>query len=118
MIRVVIESPYGTKADGTRCTAEEVARNLRYLDRCIRDSLALGEAPYASHGFFTSEGRLDDNDPQQRKLGITAGLAWGAAAELVAVYTDHGITAGMRQGIDRHQSNFTKIEYRTIGCES
>jgi len=71
-VRVVIESPYGTRPDGTRCTPAEVARNERYLDRCIRDSIDRGEAPYASHGFFTKPGRLDDTKPEQRRQGIEA----------------------------------------------
>ena len=61
---VVIESPY----------AGDVERNLRYLDACIRDCIGRGESPYASHKILTTA--LDDNDPEQRKLGIAAGLAW------------------------------------------
>jgi hypothetical protein len=118
MIRTVIESPYGTRAeDGRRCSPAELARNERYLDRCIRDSLDRGEAPYASHGFFTKVGRLDDAKPEQRRLGIDAGLCWGAVAELCAVYTDHGISAGMAEGIARHQANGITIVYREIGTE-
>lgn len=96
-LRVVVESPYGTRPDGTRCTR--------------------GEAPYASHGFFTVRGRLDDAKPEQRKEGIAAGLAWGAVAELVAIYADHGVTEGMAQGIVAHERNGLEIEYRHIGAE-
>jgi hypothetical protein len=118
MPRVVIESPFGTRAeDGSRCTPDEIARNMRYLDRCIQHSLSLGEAPYASHGFFTSKGRLDDSKPEQRKQGIEAGLAWGAVAELVAIYADHGVTEGMTQGIIRHEQNGVEMSYRWIGEE-
>jgi hypothetical protein len=116
--RVVIESPYGTRPDGERCKAAEVARNERYLDRCIRDSLDRGdEAPYASHGFFTKAGRLDDTNPAQRRQGIEAGLAWAAAADLVVIYADHGVSEGMTQGIARHDENGIEIEYRHIGAE-
>lgn len=118
----IIESPYGTRVDGTRCSPEEVARNVRYLNRCIRDSLARGEAPYASHGFFTAEGRLDDNVPEQRRQGIDAGLEWANVAaltldSLAAVYADHGITSGMTDGVVRHDENGIDIEYRYIGKE-
>lgn len=117
MKRVVIESPFGRNPDGSKCTPEEYARNERYLDRCIRDSLSRGEAPYASHGFFPKPGRLDDTDPEQRDLGIAAGLAWGAAAELCAVYIDHGETEGMTRGINRHVDRGIRLAFRRIGPE-
>lgn len=115
--RVVIESPYGRNPDGSKCTPEQYARNERYLDRCIRHSLSLGEAPYASHGFFPKPGRLDDTIPEQREQGIDAGLTWGAVAELCAVYADHDVTEGMVRGIKRHQENGIPFTYRYIGAE-
>ena len=57
----MIESPY----------AGDTAANLAYLQRCIEDSLGKGEAPFASHGFYTNY--LRDDDPQQRSLGIDCG---------------------------------------------
>jgi hypothetical protein len=117
-VRVVIESPYGTRPDGTRCTPTEVARNERYLDRCIRDSINRGEAPYASHGFFTKPGRLDDTKPEQRRQGIEAGQAWGAVAAFVAVYADHGVTAGMAESIAKYAGLGIPVDsYRIIGAE-
>lgn len=102
MKRVVIESPF----------AGDVERNVAYLHAAIRDCLARGEAPYASHGFFP--GALDDDVPEQRALGIEAGLVWGEVAELVAVYRDLGISAGMRLGIERHTERGIEIEYRSL----
>lgn len=116
-IRVVLESPYGTRPDGTRCTPAEVARNERYLDRCIRDSIDRNEAPYASHGFFTKPGRLDDTKPEQRRAGIDAGLAWDEVAQLCVVYSDHGVTDGMAEGIARHEENNIEIVFRRIGMD-
>ncbi|MHC4864655.1 MAG: DUF7768 domain-containing protein [Planctomycetota bacterium] len=104
MKRVLIESPL--KGD--------YALNKDYAKRCARDCLSRGESPYASHLFFDQEGLLDDTDTAERELGIEAGLAWGDAAELVAVYTDLGVSDGMRFGIDRHEKNGTPIEYRTL----
>lgn len=117
MKRVVIESPFGRNEDGSKCTPAEYARNGRYLDRCIRDSLSRGEAPYASHGFFPKEGRLDDTDLAQRTQGIAAGLAWAQAADLIAVYADHGVTEGMVEGIERHRARVIDFTYRYIGEE-
>jgi hypothetical protein len=111
-VRVLIESPYGTNPDGSRCTDEEIAENVEYLRLCILDCLRRGESPYASHGFFP--GILDDSDPEQRTQGIEAGLEWGKAAELVAVYCDRGITRGMRIGMDRHAKNGILSIYRHL----
>lgn len=116
MLRVCIESPFGTRPDGTRASPEEVARNVRYLHRCILDSLRRGEAPYASHRFFP--GILDDATPEERELGIQAGFAWGAAADLVAIYEDMGaLTPGMIRGLERAQRAGQRIEWRHIGAE-
>lgn len=105
MRRVLIESPL----------KDDYVANRAYAKRCVRDSLSRGEAPYASHLFFDQSGILDDTAPEERELGIRAGLAWGEAAELTAVYTDRGISGGMVRGI--HAANLCRrpVEYREIG---
>lgn len=101
---VIIESPY----------AGDVERNVAYAKEAVRDCLARGEAPYASHLFFTQAGLLDDTVPEQRTLGIEAGLAWGAMAEATVVYTDLGMTSGMLLGIDRASLVGRPVEYRSL----
>lgn len=101
---VLIESPY----------AGDIARNVAYAKAAVRDCLARGEAPYASHLFFTQEGLLRDDVPEERKQGIEAGLAWGAKADLTAVYMDHGITEGMKLGIERARVEGRPVEERSI----
>lgn len=112
MRRVIIESPY----------AGNVAEHMRYLQRCIRDCVARGESPYASHQMLTQA--LDDATPSERARGIEAGFAWREAADATVVYTDYGISGGMRCGItdaewyirkDRPDLNVHALEYRTIG---
>jgi hypothetical protein len=102
MKRVIIESPFAGDVEGNR----------KYLHRCCMDSLRRGESPYASHGFFVYF--LDDLEPEERKMGIDAGLVWADAAELVAVYVDRGISAGMRYAIERHQANSRIVEFRKL----
>lgn len=110
MILVVIESPFAADLLRSReC-------HWRYLRRCLVDSLRRGEAPYASHALFPHV--LDDDDTRERALGIEAGLLWGARADLVAVYTDHGISRGMRHGILRHEAEGRRVVYREIGAEA
>lgn len=101
---VVIESPY----------AGHVARNKEYARQCMRHSLGLGEAPIASHLLYTQPCILDDTVPEERQQGIDAGLAWGEKADLVAVYTDFGISKGMRYGIEAAKSANIPIVYRRL----
>ncbi len=101
---VVIESPY----------AGDVPANLAYAKRCVHDCLKRGEAPYASHLFFTQDGILDDLVPEERKLGIDAGFAWGRAAEAVAFYLDRGWSRGMRGGYVEAKRRGASIELRAL----
>lgn len=102
---VIVESPY----------AGDVAKNEEYARACLADCLQRGEAPFASHLLYTQPGVLDDKISDQRKLGIEAGLAWGSAATLTAVYTDRGISKGMQQGISSASNYCRSIEFRTLG---
>lgn len=104
--RVVIESPFRG-----RHKAEE-ARNVAYLHRAMRHSIGLGEAPYASHELYTRA--LADSDPTEREAGIDAGLSWGRAAELVAVYLDLGCSPGMLLGVRAHRDRGTLVEARWL----
>lgn len=105
MKRVGIESPL----------SGDFARNIRYARLCALDCLRRGEAPYASHLLYTQV--LNDATPEERKLGMEAGFAWNAAAELAAVYTDLGISGGMRAGIAVHEGRGTPVEHRTLPPE-
>lgn len=104
MKRVIIESPLkGNKL-----------LNRHYARACMLDCLMRGEAPFASHLLYDHPDILDDDKPEDRELGITAGFQWGEAADLVAVYTDLGISSGMERGIVRARTAGTPIEYRTL----
>ena len=113
MIRVLIESPYGSRPDGSRCSNEELLRNEDYMMRAMLDSLDRGEAPFASHAMYPLV--LDDANPGERRTGMEAGFCWGETAELIAVYMDYDVTPGMAEGIARWSSMEKKIEYRKIG---
>ena len=113
MKRVIIESPLGSTTDGKRCEPEAFDRNVGYAQRALLDSIRRGEAPFGSHLLYPQV--LRDAKPEQRDLGLAMGFAWGAVADLVAVYIDHGITPGMRKGIERAKAAFQRIEYREIG---
>src|SRR3546814_6008941 len=104
MKRVIIESPY----------AGNVEENTRYARACLQDCLRRGEAPFASHLLYTQPGILDDRVPDERELGIEAGLRWGELAEATVVYTDRGISSGMKFGIARALAQGRPVEHRTL----
>lgn len=108
MLRVIIESPYGADSEHV------LARNIAYAKAAMRDSLARGEAPLASHLLYTQADILDDRDPAQRAQGIEAGLTWAESADVTVVYTDLGLTAGMNHGINDASSAGRRIIYRSI----
>lgn len=109
---VILETPYAPSNGRT------VAENEAYARACMRDSLLRGEAPIASHLLYTQPGVLDDTIPEQRRMGIQAGLAWGLVANLTACYVDNGISPGMREGIERAKAEGRPIELRYLanGC--
>ena len=102
---VIIESPF----------SGDVGRNLAYARACMRDCLARGEAPFASHALYTQPGVLDDEIPQEREQGMIAGFAWRLVAETTVVYQDLGISSGMQRGIDHSHSIGVTVEYRSLG---
>jgi hypothetical protein len=104
MRRVVVETPY----------AGDIEANLEYLRRCLHDCFKRGEAPFASHALYTQPGVLDDDKPNERRLGIEAGFAWGEAAEVTVVYTDRGFSEGMEAGIAAAEKAGRPIEFRTL----
>ena len=104
MRRVLVETPF--KGD--------VERNLAYLRAALRDCLMRDEAPFASHAIYTQPGVLNDDIPTERALGIRAGLVWGNVADATVVYSDLGITDGMKLGIDRARELNRPVEYREL----
>ena len=103
---VIIESPFKGR------TPEEEAENIEYARKAMRDSLYRGEAPFASHLLYPQ--MLDDADEDERRMGIEAGLRIGRLADRTVVYTDRGISPGMKQGIKRAEDEGRPVEYRSL----
>ena len=80
----------------------------------MRDSILRGEAPFASHLLYTQPDILDDDNPEERAIGIKRGFQWTIVANLVAVYTDNGISPGMEKGIAWARELEKDIEYRSL----
>lgn len=102
MKRVIIESPY----------AGNVPDNLAYARACMADSLDRGEAPIAFHLLYTQV--LDDGVPAARLQGLRSGFNWYGKADLIAVYTDLGISEGMRMGIEQAAYLGIPVEQRKL----
>lgn len=85
---VVIESPWAGLGAGERAA--------NYLRQCIRDSLARGEIPWASHAMLAATRALYEEDEDQRHEGLEVNKAFILHyATLVVFYTDHGMSPGM-----------------------
>ena len=114
MKRVIIESPYAGRGDDGGDRFNDLMDNIKYAQRCMADALSRGEAPFASHLLYTQEGILDDDIPEERALGIEAGLIWGECADQVCVYVDRGITKGMVKGVERAIERGTPVNVVSI----
>ncbi len=102
---VVIESPYAGNP-------EYVKANVAYLHACIRDCVDRGESPYASHLMLTTA--LDDEDPDERALGIELGLAWRHRADLCVFYVDRGWSRGMEAARERYVRESVSYQVRKL----
>jgi hypothetical protein len=101
---VLLESPYAGDVDG----------NVQYARRCVRDCILRGDAPIASHLLYTQAGILDDTVHAEREHGMAAGWAWLEAVDAVVVYTDRGISEGMRRGVVLAIAMGVPVEYRQL----
>jgi hypothetical protein len=106
---VVVESPYAG------ATPEEIERNVRYARLAMADCLSRNEAPFASHLLYTQPGVLDDKVPEERKLGIEAGLQWSECASVSVFYIDLGWSPGMLAARERAEQEGRTVETRSIG---
>lgn len=109
---VILESPHAPSKERT------VEENIAYAQKCLRDCLLRGEAPIASHLLYTQRGVLDDTNPEERALGIEAGLCWGRFAQATVVYTDRGMSSGMLEGMARAKREDRPVELRSFVAKS
>jgi hypothetical protein len=106
--KVIIESPFAAPSENAQ------RLNQLYGRAALRDSLLRGEAPMASHMLYAQQFVLDDDDPMEREIGMLAGFSWLPLVDRVIVYTDRGISAGMKAGIQRAEDLGVIVEERSI----
>lgn len=104
---VIMESPY----------AGDVNRNLRYARAALRDCLDRGESPLASHLLYTQPGILDDANPDERTLGIAAGIAWAKCCDRAVFYVDLGWSNGMNAARIFYEERGIPFEERSLGAK-
>lgn len=101
MRKVLVESPFAGKGSTKKERRLDESKNRTYARACLNDCFTKGEAPFASHLLYTQEGILDDDLPEERELGINAGLLWGSEAEISVFYLDLGFSGGMACGLEK-----------------
>lgn len=116
---VIVESPFATNtitlANGNLYEVFE-NENIAYARACLHDCLVNHEeAPYASHLLYTQPGILDDTVPEERKLGIEAGLEISRSAKKRLFYVDRGFSSGMKWGFKFAQEIGQVCEIRQLG---
>lgn len=118
--RVIIESPYAGTSRNRFVALLQRLLNRAYARACVRDAIARGEAPIASHLLFPQHGIQRGiwsvEDPAERQAGIEAGVAWCDVADAAVVYVDRGISTGMRYGMQCAAAATLPIEERSLGC--
>ncbi|MCE5314003.1 MAG: DUF4406 domain-containing protein [Armatimonadota bacterium] len=73
--------------------AGNIVRNVEIAKAMCRLAVESGLTPFAPHLLYTRF--LDDTDPAQRELGISMGLRFMEACDVVWVYIGDGISEGM-----------------------
>jgi hypothetical protein len=100
--RVILESPYRGDVD----------RNVAYAQEAALDCLRRGESPIASHLLFPQF--LRDDVPEERALGIAAGLAWSPLCDYAVFYEDLGWSDGMWAALSRYVREGIWYEKRSL----
>ena len=103
---VMIETPLRAKGERT------MEMNLEYAKECMKHSLSCYEAPFAMHLMYTQV--LNDLHIEDRKLGMTCGLAWLLKADAVILYCDYGVSGGMKEAYKKALTNNKDVELRFI----
>ena len=97
MKRVFVCSPY----------RGDVATNVALARAACREVLRIGDAPFAPHLLYPE--LLDDDDQEERELGMAAGRTWLVAADEVLVVGP--VSDGMRQEIDEALARGIPVRY-------
>ena len=90
--------------------AGDIPANTKAAVRCCRQVIAEGCVPVASHLLYPQ--MLDDDDPRERELGLSFGLALLRLCDEVWVYGEP--SPGMKQEITEASRLGKPIQYREV----
>lgn len=94
--------------------AGDVQKNIESARRYSRFAVVMGCIPIAPHLLFPQF--LDDNDPDERKLGLFFGNVLMSKCTEVWVFGDY-ISSGMRSEINLARQKNYHIRYFNTKCE-
>lgn len=92
MKRIYVCSPYKGQ------TLNEITENKQYAATLTRACLVSGNIPVTPHLYLTAA--LDDNNVQERQIGLNAGIELLKTCDEIIIGADKGISAGMRAEIE------------------
>ena len=75
----------------------DTKRNKQYARELTARAIQDGYAPITPHLYITE--CLDDNEPEQRELGLNTGLALLSVCDIIIVGIKYGISKGMETEI-------------------
>lgn len=90
--------------------AGDIPANKAAAVRCCRQVIAEGHMPVASHLLYPQ--LLNDNDPEERELGLTFGLALLGLCDEVWVYGEP--SPGMEREIEEAKQLGKPIQHREV----
>lgn len=93
MRKVYVCSPYRAEDDA------QLDRNIDYAQMLTKQAIAAGLAPITPHLYMTQ--CLNENKPEERAAGMSAGLALLESCDFIMVGIEYGISEGMSGEIKR-----------------
>lgn len=95
--KVFICSPFTPEGKTEEEKDGNLLKNIEEAHAACRFALSEGCFPYAPHLYFTQF--LNDEDPEEREMGIILGLTWLARCDEIWIFGNK-ITEGMKREID------------------
>jgi hypothetical protein len=103
---VAIESPLKANQGYSR------EQFRRYWQLCIEDAIKYREEEvYCSHWLADV---LDDENPLERAIGLKIGLRFSAFCDYAAIYTDFGVSEGMKDAMIFYDKIGKRVERRSL----
>lgn len=94
--------------------AGDVKRNTEKAKQYMKFAVEKGVIPCVPHLLYPLV--LDENDPAQRKLGLSFGLVWLSMCDELWVFGGT-VSSGMQMEVDKARQCHIPIKYFTENCE-